>query len=239
MLPKIGQIYLYDFFTLLGYPLAAGYLYRVFFRSVPRGKLLLVLLGGFLASLYGGTVIPFIYRFLTNDAASTFLGSGRYFHSAFLAGILYGVVSLRWLRYPVRKGLDHLMIAFLFMSAVGRLGCFFEGCCMGKPTKLPWGLRFPDDPLVPVHPTQLYMLGMELILVWVLMRINSIKCYDGQTFWIGVWLYSIYRIWIEMLRTNPIFVSNLTHAQVFSMVTLVLASWMLLHYRKHPPRLAP
>jgi phosphatidylglycerol:prolipoprotein diacylglycerol transferase len=27
--------------------------------------------------------------------------------------------------------------------AFGRIGCFLNGCCFGKPTSLPWGVRFP------------------------------------------------------------------------------------------------
>ena len=27
--------------------------------------------------------------------------------------------------------------------AIGRIGCFLNGCCFGKPTNLPWAVRFP------------------------------------------------------------------------------------------------
>jgi len=29
--------------------------------------------------------------------------------------------------------------------ALGRIGCFLNGCCFGKPTNLPWAVRFPYD----------------------------------------------------------------------------------------------
>ena len=57
---------------------------------------------------------------------------------------------------------------------VGRFGCLFAGCCYGKPTTLPWGITFTDPfaadnvgtPLgVPLHPTQLYEAGAELLIL--------------------------------------------------------------------------
>ena len=47
--------------------------------------------------------------------------------------------------------------------AFGRVGCFLNGCCYGKPTTLPWGVVFPTAaPLVARHPTQLYELVLDL-----------------------------------------------------------------------------
>ena len=45
----------------------------------------------------------------------------------------------------------------------GRVGCFLNGCCYGRPTTLPWGVKFPPGSFAslefgdtPVHPSQLY-----------------------------------------------------------------------------------
>ena len=51
--------------------------------------------------------------------------------------------------------------------------------------------------------------------------------YDGQTFWVGIFLYSIYRFLIEFYRTNPIFLYGLTHAQFFSIITLSISGFYL------------
>ena len=61
---------------------------------------------------------------------------------------------------------------------VGRFGCLFAGCCYGKPTTVPWGITFTDPfaaanvgtPLgVPLHPTQLYEAGAELLILAILL----------------------------------------------------------------------
>jgi phosphatidylglycerol:prolipoprotein diacylglycerol transferase len=54
--------------------------------------------------------------------------------------------------------------------ALGRVGCVMAGCCYGKPTSMPWGLRFPGSPFfegpvgVALHPVQLYEAALELSL---------------------------------------------------------------------------
>jgi phosphatidylglycerol:prolipoprotein diacylglycerol transferase len=46
-------------------------------------------------------------------------------------------------KLPIRRYLDVLAIGLMLALAVGRIGCFLNGCCFGKPTGLPWGVRFP------------------------------------------------------------------------------------------------
>jgi phosphatidylglycerol:prolipoprotein diacylglycerol transferase len=65
---------------------------------------------------------------------------------------LYGAVILvvpvvfLYLRYhklPIRKYLDIIFIGLTLVIVFGRIGCFMRGCCFGKPTDLPWAVRFP------------------------------------------------------------------------------------------------
>ncbi len=46
-------------------------------------------------------------------------------------------------KLPIREYLDILAIGLVLALAFGRIGCFLNGCCFGKPTDLPWGVRFP------------------------------------------------------------------------------------------------
>lgn len=229
-----GPIVFYDLFTLFAFIFAAWYMDRSLGQvpSIPRKGLRLVIAASVFFYLYGGALIPYLYRLINNDPAPFYLASGRYFHSVFLAILLYLIVAFKLLRWPLGKGLDAYIIAALGASAFGRIGCFMEGCCQGKPTRLPWGLRFPNSPGATLHPTQLYMFFVETALVLFLIRFDRKKQVDGQTFWVGVWLYSIYRIAIETVRTNPIFLWGLTHAQAFSILSFVLSSWILIRQRR-------
>jgi len=46
-------------------------------------------------------------------------------------------------KLPIRRYLDILAVALMLALAFGRIGCFLNGCCFGKPTNLPWAVRFP------------------------------------------------------------------------------------------------
>jgi phosphatidylglycerol:prolipoprotein diacylglycerol transferase len=64
-----------------------------------------------------------------------------------LGGVVLAVaIILFYLRYhklPIRRYLDILAVGLMLALAFGRLGCFLNGCCYGKPTDLPWGVRSP------------------------------------------------------------------------------------------------
>jgi len=46
-------------------------------------------------------------------------------------------------KLPIRRYLDILAIGLMLALMFGRIGCFLNGCCFGKPTNLPWAVRFP------------------------------------------------------------------------------------------------
>jgi len=46
-------------------------------------------------------------------------------------------------KLPVRRYLDILGIGLMLALAFGRLGCFMNGCCFGRPTESPVSVRFP------------------------------------------------------------------------------------------------
>jgi len=47
----------------------------------------------------------------------------------------------------MQRYLDVLAVGLLLALVFGRMGCFLNGCCWGRPTDLPWGVRFPYDSL--------------------------------------------------------------------------------------------
>ncbi len=66
-----------------------------------------------------------------------------------LGGVIVAVtVILAYLLYhklPICRSLDILAIGLMLALVFGRIGCFLNGCCFGKPTKLPCAVRFPYD----------------------------------------------------------------------------------------------
>ena len=193
----------------------------------------------FLVSLYfvqsiGGTVAPFLHRwYLRGEFPGYFFHShpGRYFYSTLMASALFIVAYSKVAKWSVRRVLDYFGVAACLMSAIGRIGCFLAGCCSGKPTHLPWALKFPPN-FIAVHPTQIYHLIFEgFILFPLLLYIERHKKYDGQTFWIYLLAYGAFRALIELIRTNPIAIWGMTNAQAFSVFLAFCSGLVLLFYR--------
>jgi phosphatidylglycerol:prolipoprotein diacylglycerol transferase len=66
------------------------------------------------------------------------------------------------------KWYDALSVPFLVAMAIGNIGAFLGGFAYGKPTDLPWGVRYEAFNViytVPVHPTQIYALILILLLL--------------------------------------------------------------------------
>ena len=61
---------------------------------------------------------------------------------------------LRWHKLPIRRYLDILAIGLMLALTLGRIGCFLNGCCFGKPSELPWAVRFPYGS--PAYRSQIY-----------------------------------------------------------------------------------
>ncbi|MHC4619718.1 MAG: prolipoprotein diacylglyceryl transferase [Planctomycetota bacterium] len=78
-----------------------------------------------------------------------------------LGGVVLAIVVISFYliyhKLPVRHYLDILAIALMLALAFGRIGCFMRGCCFGKPSNLPWAVRFPygsDAYFSQIHPNQ-------------------------------------------------------------------------------------
>jgi phosphatidylglycerol:prolipoprotein diacylglycerol transferase len=103
--------------------------------------------------------------------------------------------------HPWQLG-DFIAPAVSFGYAIGRLGCFMNGCCYGRASA--WGLEFPEiGDHVHRIPTQIYEsaagLAIGLFLIWLLPR----RKFRGQVWWAYVSLYAVSRFIVEFWRDDP------------------------------------
>lgn len=132
-------------------------------------------------------------------------------HGGFVAygGIIVGALTV--LIFCKVKRLSFVAYADLMLPSVaiaqafGRIGCFFAGCCYGKPTDAWWGVTFPDTCMyaprgIPLIPTQLISsLGMFLI-TGILLLYAARPHKPGQVSALYMMLYSVARFGVEYLR---------------------------------------
>ncbi len=136
------RVWAWPSLVMLGFLTALG-LQQAFARSegVGGGGLLLVTLVGAVLGLLGAKV----YYLLTHpDQPRRLTTSGmsvQGFVLTFLAVLAAGtaLTSLR-----LGQVLDVSAPPLLAGMAIGRLGCFFGGCCVGRPTASAWGLWCSD-----------------------------------------------------------------------------------------------
>ena len=140
-----------------------------------------------------------------------FLRSGGVFYGGLLGAIIAGYLLMRRWQLPWWRTADAFAPGIALGSALGRLGCFFAGCCWGEPTTRPWGVTFPPHgheitgvPAgIPMHPTQLYESFSMLIVFLFLLWLHKRKRFSGQVILAYALIYSVIRFSIEFVRDDP------------------------------------
>ncbi len=143
---------------------------------------------------------------------------------------------------------DALAPGLLVAQAIGRLGNWFNQELFGAPTTLPWGLRIdPASPTFPAgeaagtlfHPTFLYEmvwnLAVAALLVWLDRRY---RLGHGRVFWLYVALYTLGRLWIELLRIDPAELVLGLRLNVWTSIVLGVTAliFFVVLGRRHPGR---
>jgi len=169
----------------------------------------------FVAALIGGVIgakLPiWIFNYKEILAAGSFnivtLLSGKTILGGIVGGWIAVEIEKRRLGIKHRTG-DMFAPALALGEAVGRIGCFLNGCCGGIPSTLPWAMDFGDGILR--HPTQLYMSAFAMALFIFLWSIKGKVRHEGDLFRIYLIIYFTFRFFIEFIRINDIFVFGLT-----------------------------
>jgi phosphatidylglycerol:prolipoprotein diacylglycerol transferase len=157
-----------------------------------------------------------------------------------LAGGYLGVEIAKWcLDIQTRTG-DTFAVPVAVSIAIGRVGCFFGGCCFGTPTDLPWGVVFPHADACPRHPTQLYEAAFHAMAALLLAGALSRGLWRGHLIKVYIIGYAIiYRFFSEFLRPEARFVGDLTAYQWASVVLALGFLWLWRHDERRVARESP
>lgn len=220
---EIGKLKVtsYSFFMVLA--LLSGFLVYVYFLKKDNIKssnsIYIVIF-----SLTFGTIgakIPMIFIYwneIIRDNSINLLLSGRTIVGGLIGGFIGTILAKRLFNIKEKMG-NQLAIPVAVGMAVGRIGCFFTGCCHGIETSLPWGVNFGDGVLR--HPTQIYEIIFDLLLVCYLVYRKKEGVKPGQLFKVFLTCYMSFRFVLEFIRTEKVIVWGLTSFQLLCVVTLL------------------
>lgn len=142
---------------------------------------------------------------------------GLAFQGGLLGGMLTGLLFIRKHSLSLLTTLDLVAPYVALGHAIGRIGCFLNGCCFGR--EVPWGIYFPSHQ-ANLHPTQIYeSIGLLAVFIILKKRERNIK-YPGQIFIWYLVLSSALRFVNEFYRADHI--DLWMGLSIFQIVSLVI-----------------
>lgn len=183
-------------------------------------------------------------QLLADPIGSIFARGGLVWYGGFLLATALVIYEIRRQKMSVPATADLVAPALALAYAVGRIGCFMVGDDWGRPTDSWLGVKFPRgtpattvqnieqmfgitvDPaliekhgqVIPVHPTQLYEVGISTLIFFLLWRIRDHGHRKGWLFLLWLVLAGLERFAVEFLRAkDDRFFGILTLAQVISL----------------------
>ena len=171
--------------------------------------------------------------------------AGGVFYGGLIAALGVALWLVRRYELPMWTTADLFAPGIALGHVIGRFGCLLAGCCFGKPSSAPWAVTFTNPaaatnvgtPLgIPLHPTQLYDAGAELLILVILLATERKgNPFPGRTFWLYILLYGISRFIVEFFRGDDRgMVLGVSTSQFVSLIAIPLALIVLYRLRSRP-----
>ncbi|HET7600189.1 MAG TPA: prolipoprotein diacylglyceryl transferase [Gemmatimonadales bacterium] len=210
------------------------------------------------AAVIGGIIgAKLWYVALYRDLGSLFSRGGLVWYGGFIGGTAAVLLNGWRLRVPTRWTMHLGAPALAAAYALGRVGCFLVNDDYGRPTSLPWGVKFPrglppstaanlhqqfgvpvppgvaPDTVLAVHPTQLYEVALMLGAFAVLWRLRGKAHGTGWLFGAYLVLAGMERFLVEIVRAkDDRFLGPFTLAQVTSVALILLGAALLAKWQR-------
>jgi phosphatidylglycerol---prolipoprotein diacylglyceryl transferase len=209
------------------------------------------------AAVIGGIVgAKLWYVAVTQDAGALFSRGGMVWYGGFIGGTAAVILNGWRLKVPLRWTMHLSAPALAAAYALGRVGCFLVNDDYGRPTDLPWAVKFPQGlppstaanmeqlfgiPVAPgidpstvlaVHPTQIYEAIIMLAAFMLLWSLRKAERPIGWIFGLYLVLAGVERFLIEILRAkDDRFLGPFTLAQLTSVVLIAIGIWIAMNLR--------
>jgi prolipoprotein diacylglyceryltransferase len=186
--------------------------------ALPLEKQAALGVAAFLGGVFGAKA-PFVFaRDVAWTDAAAWATDGKTVTTGLIGAYVAVELAKRMLGVRVKTG-DTFALPLALALAVGRWGCFFNGCCAGRETDLPWACDFGDG--VSRHPTQAYESLFHLAIAGVLLGLMARRLFRTHRLQLYLIAYGVFRFLTEYLRPEPEWFAGLTFYQWVAAVLIV------------------
>lgn len=210
---QIGPLTFHMYGLMIGIGFVAAYLIccrRAKEKKLNEDIIWGILLCAILGAVTGTRLLYYIVSFrdiLRDPSILWDFSHGYVVYGGILFGVLYSYIYCRVKKAPFLAYFDLVMPSVSVAQGFGRIGCFFAGCCYGKPTDSWLHITYthsdfaPDN--IPLLPTQLLSSAGNFLIAAVLFAYDKKNKKQGTVGALYMILYSIGRFVIEMFRDDP------------------------------------
>lgn len=197
------------------------------------------IIGGIIgARIFWVLTSPWLSEYLRNPLSIIAIWQGGLsFLGMVFGGMIALLISVKHYKISFVKFLDIGSLGVSIGYAIGKIGCFLNGCCHGIQVPSWWPQKFPfslifnnpqsecDLLLKPLYPTQLLNSLSGFItfglLLWLIKR-DKVN-YDGKLFLYFALIFSPMEFLIDYIRYIPTSFLGITPNQWGSIILLIVA----------------
>lgn len=216
--PVVFGVSTYALFVALG--IAAGLVYYIIDaeRRQIKGEGVIEIISAALIFGVIGSKIPILLE--GGSLENILLGK------SIVGGLIGGYIGVRFIKKKMNISLklgNTIAPAVALGMSLGRMGCFFNGCCVGRVGI--FGFNFGDGQLR--YPTQLFEVAFHLVAFLILHKLKDKDMRPGILFKYYILAYFIFRFFIEFIRINPVIWLGLTIYQMLSVAVMIFMGYKI------------
>ena len=158
-----------------------------------------------------GSKLPFVIAKGHLFSSEAWLADGKTITAALVGAYIAVELAKPILGVRFKTGDDYALPLAVALF-IGRWGCFFNGCCYGGETELPWGVVFETLPGIR-HPIQLYEVLFHALAAGLLVFLIQKRLCESHRLQLYLIAYCMFRWSTEFLRPEPIWAFGMTAYQ--------------------------
>jgi phosphatidylglycerol:prolipoprotein diacylglycerol transferase len=208
--------------TAYGWLMLAGIFVSILFwsRLARRDERLVLIYIAALAGAFLGAKLVYLaaegWLHWHDENRWVILATGKSITGALLGGYVAVELAKKFLKYPGTTG-DWFAVIAPISIMLGRIGCMFHGCCLGKTCAASW-FTINDVHGIPRWPASQMEFVFNALMLGVILMLRWRKIAPGNLFHIYLMAYGSFRLFHEFLRATPSILGPLSGYQIAALM---------------------